>query len=82
MKIILSENKKEKIREELAGLEHQQWEKWSRDIADKEDISKDRLDRWKKYWIDYSELDEKAKDDDREWADKVLKIVNKYMEKK
>ncbi len=30
----------------------------------------------------YSELSEKEKDGDREWAEKVLKIVNKHMEPK
>ena len=80
MKIILSENKKKEIIEDLAKLEHKQWEEWSKDISKKEDISKERLDRWKKYWKDYEQLDEDVKDDDREWADKVFKIIDKYME--
>ncbi len=45
MKIIISENMKKKIIEELAELEHEQWEEWSKDISKKEDISKERLDR-------------------------------------
>ena len=80
MKIILSENKKKEIIEDLAKLEHKQWEEWSKDISKKEDISQERLDRWKKYWKDYEQLDEDVKDDDREWADKVFKIIDKYME--
>ena len=78
MKIILSENKKKKLIEELAGLEHKQWEEWSKDIAKKEDISKERLDRWKEYWVSYKKLDEDVKEDDREWAEKVLHIIEKY----
>ncbi len=82
MKIILSEKTKEKIIEELSALEHKQWEEWSKDIAEKEDISKDRLNRWKDYWVSYKSLDEDVKDDDREWAEKVFKIISKYMEEK
>jgi len=80
MKIILSECKREKIREELSALEHKQWEEWSKDIAKEENISKERLDRWKKDWVDYKKLDEKTKDFDREWADKVFDIIDKRME--
>ena len=82
MKIILSENKKKKMIEELSELEHVQWEEWSKDIAKEEDISKERLDRWKKDWVDYKKLDEKTKDFDREWADKVFDIIDKNMETK
>jgi hypothetical protein len=81
MKIILSEHNKNKIREELSELEHDQWMKWSKDIANEEDISKDRLDRWKKDWVDYKKLDEKTKDFDREWADKVINIIEKHLGK-
>lgn len=80
MKIIISENMKKKIIEELAELEHEQWEEWSKDISEKENLSKDRLNRWKKYWVNYDKLDEDVKEDDRKWAEKVLKIINKYME--
>jgi hypothetical protein len=79
MKIILSENKKKKLIEELAELEHKQWEEWSKDISKKEDISKDRLDRWKEYWTSYSSLDEDVKDDDREWAEKIYNTIEKYL---
>ena len=63
------------VREKLAELEHQQWVEWSKDIADKEELSKERLDRWKGLWCDYKDLTEEKKDQDREWADKVLKIM-------
>lgn len=32
-------------------------------------------DRWRKNWKPYSELDEKTKDKDREWAEKVIPLV-------
>jgi hypothetical protein len=79
MKIILSKNMDDNnLREELAKLEHEQWELWSKDIAEQENISKERLDRWKKCWKKYDKLNEDAKEDDRKWADKVLNIINKY----
>lgn len=65
----------ESIREELAELEHEQWIKWSKSIAENEDISFERFARWQKLWCSYSQLTEEEKDQDREWADKVLSIV-------
>jgi hypothetical protein len=66
------------IREELADLEHKQWMEWAKSIMKSEDISKERAERWKKECFKpYSKLSEEMKDMDREWADKVLKIVNK-----
>ena len=82
MKIILSANKNKELREELSALEHDQWIYWTKGIAKEEDISKERLERWEKEYIDYEKLSEKTKDFDREWADKVLKIINKFMELK
>jgi bifunctional non-homologous end joining protein LigD len=70
----LPETEKELL-EELSELEHEQWMKWSKDVAKKEDISPERLERWKEYWKPYDKLPEDVKDDDREWAEKVLKLV-------
>ena len=79
MKIILSENKKKDIIEELAELEHDQWAHWTKYMLD--NLTEDDKKRWKKQ-IDtpYPKLSEKEKDSDREWANKVLKIINKHME--
>ena len=70
-------------REMLADLEHQQWESWSKYIWN--ELSKnitplDKLlaslnkitENWMKSWKPYSELDEKIKDADRIWADKII----------
>lgn len=77
MKIIKTTNNdsNEKLIEELSKLEHDQWMFWAKSILESEDISEDRKKRWKKLFIPYSELSAKDKDDDREWANKVFKII-------
>lgn len=62
------------IREELAALEHEQWILWSKDIAKTEKISSTRFERWQELWRPYSKLTETEKDQDREWADKVIRL--------
>lgn len=66
---------KEELIEKLAEIEHEQWIVWSQHIADKDNISKERLERWKTYWIAYSELDEETKELDRYWARKIIKVL-------
>lgn len=75
-------NKKEtkmNLYNELAELEHEQWIAWSKNITETEKITSERLERWKKLWRPYSELTESEKDQDREWAQKALKIVKKHL---
>ena len=67
---------RERKREELAELEHDQWIAWSKDIAETEQITPARLERWKTLWRPYSELTEAEKDQDREWADKVIELLS------
>ena len=72
MKIIFSEKKK--ILEELSDLEHKQWSHWTKYMLD--NLTDENIDTWKKQIkTDYEDLSEKEKDSDREWARKVLKIV-------
>ena len=69
---------KEKIlnlREKFAELEHEQWITWSKSVADIEDISENKLNRWRNFWIPYSQLDEYVKEDDRKWADKIINLI-------
>jgi glutathione S-transferase len=67
------------IREALAALEHDQWASWAADIAATETITPARLDRWHELITSpYSTLTEAQKDQDREWADKVLAILAKH----
>lgn len=77
MKLIISENMKKKIVEELAELEHEQWMYWAKDILKTEDITEERAKRWEKEsFKPYKNLTEEQKDMDREWARKVLKIID------
>jgi hypothetical protein len=69
------ENIDKNLLEALAELEHEQWIFWSRNIADTETITEQRLERWKKLWIPYQQLTEEQKAADRLWAGKVLKII-------
>lgn len=62
--------------ERLAALEHEQWVKWSKDIASKEKLSPERLERWKALWIPYNELSEEMREHDRKWARRVLIIIS------
>lgn len=70
-----------KFLEELAKLEHEQWIEWSKSIAKSEEISKERLERWKKYWVPYEELPEEVKEEDRKYARKVLTLIKERIEK-
>jgi hypothetical protein len=62
------------LRERLAALEHEQWAHWTTWMLD--NISEENVERWKKQVATpYEDLSEKEKTSDREWADKVLAIV-------
>ncbi len=65
----------EELLEELSKLEHDQWVEWSKDIAKNEDISEERLNRWKTLWISYDKLPVGVKGDDREYAERALEVV-------
>lgn len=66
---------KQELLEELAKIEHDQWIEWSKAIQS--EVSEDRRNRWKKYWVDYDELSEDVKEQDRVYARKVLDVVKK-----
>lgn len=84
MKHIISKNfkkeeKEKEMIEELAELEHKQWSHWTKYMLN--DLIEENIKRWEKQTkINYKDLSEKEKDSDREWAQKVLKIVNKYID--
>ena len=80
MKIVkTAKYKKSDLLEELSELEHDQWWAWAKDIAESEKITPARKKRWEEdSFKPYKELTEEQKDMDREWAEKVLKIVKKY----
>ena len=58
--------------ESLAKLEHEQWMAWSKSIAASEKISEERLERWKKLWVEYEDLPEWDKEKDRVWARRAI----------
>jgi hypothetical protein len=61
--------------EKLSELEHSQWWSYSKNISETENISEERLNRWKECWKPYSELTEEQKEQDRIWARKVLELL-------
>jgi L-rhamnose mutarotase len=79
------------LRERLAGLEHEQWAHWTRysQVKLKEIIEYEAgpaawnrieadpvMQRWiRQMETPYAELTEKEKDSDREWAQKVLDLL-------
>ena len=77
--IIIAKKEDQDLIEELAELEHKQWWDWAKDILKSEDITEERAKRWKENsFKPYKDLSEEQKDMDREWAEKVLKIVKKH----
>lgn len=70
-----SKDKENELIEKLAELEHQQWMSWADSILKTEKISSGRINRWEKLFVDYRYLTEESKEQDREWARKVLKII-------
>lgn len=67
----------DEIIEKLAELEHLQWCEWSLTLDENEQLSPERIERWKKLWVEYSELNEAQKEQDREWARKVHQVYKK-----
>ena len=67
----------DKLMEKLADLEHDQWSHWTRHMLD--NLTDENIARWRRQ-IDtpYSELSEKEKDSDREWAKKIIGVINQY----
>lgn len=65
----------EELLEQLAELEHDQWWKWAKTLMEKENLSPDRIARWKKDMVPYAELPEDVKEYDRKWARRVLDIL-------
>ena len=70
---------KENIIERLAELEHNQWIMWSKAIAKEENLSPERIERWKKLWIPYDFLSENQKEQDRQWAKISYSIFEEEM---
>ena len=62
--------------EELAALEHEQWMRWSKAVA--QEVAPARYYRWRKFWVPYEQLPEDAKELDREWARRVIGVLERH----
>lgn len=56
----------------FAEVAHRLWTYWSQHIAEEEDISQDRLDRWENLWIPYPDLSEESQEKDRELVQRFI----------
>ena len=75
MRIAIAEVIRKNLLETLADLEHKQWMAWAKNILKNEDISADREKRWKTLFVPYKDLSEESKDQDREYARKVMRLL-------
>ena len=64
----------EDILEEIASLKHDQWMDFAKDLIESEDLSEERVTRWKSLMVPYSELSEENKEKDRVHAKKVMSL--------
>jgi len=62
----------------LDALAHRLWTHWSQHIAEEEDISEERLQRWRDLWIPYGELSQEAKDTDRRLVERFCEEEPNY----
>jgi hypothetical protein len=67
------------LREKLAELEHNQWWRWAKWMAQNETVSPERLQRWEENCFKpYNELTEHEKDKDRLQADLVIDFLKEH----
>lgn len=83
------DNLREELREELARLCHEMWSGWMEYLFMQNDKNEDGsftipeglVKRWNRQsYTDYAKLSEKEKDSDRIEADKILELVEEYIE--
>lgn len=64
----MSENKITDVKQydpPLDVLAHRLWTHWSKHIAEEENISEERIQRWEKLWVPFDDLPSGAKETDR-----------------
>lgn len=66
------------LREALSALEHEQWREWSETLAQSEQLSPERAERWTQRWVGYEALSNEDKDLDRAYADRVIELLARY----
>jgi hypothetical protein len=62
----------------MAVLAHRLWTHWSQHIAEEEDISEERLNRWQELWVPFNELSSEMKEKDEELVERFLKEKPDY----
>lgn len=70
----------EQYGEPLPALAHRLWTYWSQHIAEEENISEERVERWRSLWVPYDELPEGAKDTDRKLVERFAEEMPEYDE--
>ena len=74
--------KKPDERLELAAeIIHNIWIEWSRELADTENLSDERIKRWTSLWVKYDDLSEDMKKEDRKQALRIM-TMNTDIDKK
>lgn len=69
------------LREEVARLEHEQWSHWINYMFS--NLSPENIQRWiHQASQKYEALFEKEKESDREWADRVLALIDEHNQDK
>lgn len=72
-----SEERRRELIERLAALEHEQWCRWSKQVAYSERLTKTCMRRWVRLWVPYDRLPEAKKELDRIEARKVLDALER-----
>lgn len=59
--------------EKLAPLEHEQWKVWMQNM--RQYLTQEGIDKYNKYMVNYEDLSDHEKEWDREWARKVIEVL-------
>ena len=70
-------NNSELILEKVSSEIHLMWMSWAKKIVQEENISKERIERWKKEcFLSYDKLSDEMKELDRKFAKRIIKILS------
>jgi hypothetical protein len=73
------DKEKDSLLEQLSAIEHEQWMKWAGDIIDV--VPPELKYKWKRNMKPYQDLTEEVKEMDREWARKIIDIIENQKDK-
>jgi hypothetical protein len=61
--------------EKIAEKVHELWMGWAKEMIKSEpNLTKERIERWNKCFVSYSELSEEMKDLDRRFAKEIIEV--------